>query len=138
MSMLRLAARMDDLDDALACVQSFCDAEAIAEDDALRLRLVVEELFTNTVEHGGNTATCIEVGLLRLDRTLVALDYADDGAPFDPRPLADPAAMPAPDAPATRIGGVGLRLVGHWCKRIGYARDSGSNRLRLELPLRGC
>ncbi len=135
----RFGAHIDVLDDALVFVEAFCVAEAIAHDDALRLRLVVEELFTNTVEHGGDAASWIEIDLVRKDMATIALDVVDDGAPFDPRPFTDagsPVAAEA-DAAPVRVGGIGLKLVGRWCSRIDYVRDpSGRNRVRLELRLR--
>lgn len=133
----RFAACMDGIDEGLAFVDAFCQAEGIAHGDALRLRLVVEELFTNAVEHGAPAATTIEIELATAGGdAAITLDYADDGAPFDPRPVAaaptgDPAAADA------RPGGIGLKLLARFCSHIGYARDADRNRLRLTLPRRG-
>ena len=45
-------ARMSVLGDALAFVTGFAAAKRLSERDHLRLQLVVEELFTNTIMHG--------------------------------------------------------------------------------------
>ena len=45
-------ARMRMLHDALAFVAAFAEARNLSERDLLRLQLVIEELFTNTIMHG--------------------------------------------------------------------------------------
>ena len=45
-------ARMASLPRATAFIEAFCAKHAIDPQDALRLLLLVEELFTNTVMHG--------------------------------------------------------------------------------------
>ena len=43
---------MDRLPLAAGFVEAFCAAQGVAPPDALRLTLIVEELFTNTIVHG--------------------------------------------------------------------------------------
>ncbi len=137
MNTRRFAACMDDLDAALGFVQAFCTAEGIGGGDAARLRLVIEELFTNTVSHGGADATAIDLDLERradVGAARVLVGYADDGTAFDPRPIA---AAPLADADAGegRVGGVGLKLIGRYCARLDWVHEGGRNRLQLVLPL---
>lgn len=127
------AARMGSLDEALDFVEAFCAACAVAIDDVLRLRLVVEELFTNTVRHGhgGDCDSLIRIELVAAaDRLHVC--YVDQAPPFDP--LRAPAA--ADPAGQLRVGGVGLRLVAELASNLDYARDGERNRLRFELVAR--
>ena len=44
-------ARMAMLAETAAFVETFCAAQGVSPEDALRAVLVVEELFTNTVAH---------------------------------------------------------------------------------------
>jgi serine/threonine-protein kinase RsbW len=131
----RFVARMADLGDALAFVEAFCAERGIYSDDTARLRLIVEELFTNTVEHGcGGDSDCPVAVALDSDDDCVWLDYEDAAPPFDPRQhLA--AADGTPDT--SRIGGLGLHLVNRLAAHIDYVREDGWNRLRLELTRRG-
>ena len=128
-------ARMSDLGAALAFVEAFCAARGIGSDDTLRLTLIVEELFTNTVEHGcGGDSDCAVALALDGDDEHVRLDYEDAAAPFDPRPHLAGAADGAGDtAQEHRVGGVGLHLVARLAARIDYTREDGRNRLRLVL-----
>ena len=48
----RLRARMEDLQVARALAEAVCARQGVAAGDTLRLVLVLEELFTNTVMHG--------------------------------------------------------------------------------------
>jgi anti-sigma regulatory factor (Ser/Thr protein kinase) len=45
-------ARMAMLAETAAFVETFCARRGVGQDAALRLVLIVEELFTNTVTHG--------------------------------------------------------------------------------------
>jgi len=132
-------ARMEGLADAIAFVEAFCADRGVVESDALRLSLVLEELFTNTVVHGfgGGSDAPVRLGL-SLDASHLELSYEDSAPPFDPlehvaRLPIDPAAGPA-DRP---IGHLGIPLVVNMAERIGYAREDGCNRIRLALRRQG-
>ena len=131
-------ARMSGLDEALAFAEAFVTANGIAPGDALRLSLIIEELFTNTVEHGHGGGSDSLVGLaLAADDTRVWLDYEDAAAAFDPVQWLAATAGGA-DAPPdeARVGGLGLRLVARLAASMAYTREDGRNRLRLVLVRR--
>jgi len=134
-----VGARMEGLADAIEFVEAFCADRGVAESDALRLSLVLEELFTNTVVHGfaGGSDAPVRLGL-HLDASHLELSYEDSAPPFDPldhiaRLPIDPAAGPA-DRP---IGHLGIPLVVNMAERISYAREDGCNRIRLALRRQG-
>ena len=128
-------ARMEALAEAIDFVEAFCSDRGVAESDGLRLSLVLEELFSNTVVHGHGGGADAPVGLgLRVDGSHVELSYEDRGPPFDPldhlaRSTADPAAAIA-DRP---VGHLGIPLIVNMSDRISYAREDGCNRIRLAL-----
>jgi len=130
-----VVARMNGLGDAIEFVEAFCADRGISPSDALRLSLVVEELFTNTVVHGHAGGSDAPVRLaLRADDSRLELSYQDRAPPFDPvahatRATVDPAAG-LDDRP---IGQLGLTLVVDMAERISYAREDGCNRIRLAL-----
>lgn len=131
----RFAAQPAALGPALDFVEAFCAVHAVAPDDRLRLRLVVEELLTNTIEHGhaGGADVDVEVALRRVERG-IELHLADPGPPFDPRVGADPGHIDAPAA-ERQPGGLGLHLVHTLSAQIDYHHDGSHNRLRLRLDL---
>jgi len=128
-------AAMPRLAAAGAFVARFCARHGVDGRDALRLELLVEELFTNTVVHGhggdGDTPVRIE---LQAEATRLTLVYADAGPPFDPLAWRDqgPATVPAAleDRP---VGQLGLRLVARMATQAAYARVGAWNRLHLIL-----
>jgi serine/threonine-protein kinase RsbW len=130
-------ARMAELPQATAFVDAFCEMNGIARGDALRLSLIVEELFTNTVEHGhgGDSDAPIRVEL-RVEFAQLALLYEDAAPHFDPLARLDQA---PPDLLAAlderRVGGLGIHLVVQMAASVRYAREDGRNRLRLVLQL---
>ena len=128
-----LPARMDCLPQAIVFVEEFCRKRQGARDDVLRLSLIVEELFTNTVMHGhgGDSDAPVRIGL---DGDLLnfELSYEDTAPPFDPldqgaRSTIDPADSERP------VGHFGLVLVVSMAARCSYAREQDRNRLRLTL-----
>jgi len=126
---------MASLAGAIEWVEAFCADRGVAASDVLRLSLVVEELFTNTVMHGhgGGSDAAVRFGL-RVDASHLELSYEDSAPAFDPlehvaRAPIDPAAGLV-DRP---IGGLGIPLVVRMSERIRYAREDGRNRIVLAL-----
>jgi serine/threonine-protein kinase RsbW len=128
-------ASMQCLPEAAAFVEDFCDANAIAHGDALRLALIVEELFTNTVVHGhrGDSDAPVRMALSAVPSRL-ALLYEDAAPPFDPLARLERA---APDLDADLehrpVGGLGITLVVRMAKSVRYSREDGFNRLHIVL-----
>lgn len=126
-------ARMAHLPKATAFVESFCEAHGLAPADVMRLTLVVEELFTNTVTHG-HGGDCDAPVRIALSATAghIELAYDDSAPPFDPvAHLASNAATL--DVDDRRVGGLGIALVLRMTERAGYAREDGCNRLMLTI-----
>lgn len=128
-------ARIECLSDAIAFVEAFCADHGVALDDCLRLSLLLEELFTNTVQHGhgGGSDAPVRVAL-RAGPSDLELTYEDSAPPFDPvehhaRSTVDPAAA-VEDRP---IGQLGIALVVDMAERVRYVREDGRNRLQLVL-----
>jgi serine/threonine-protein kinase RsbW len=129
------AARLASLSDAAAFAQDFCDRHGIAQRDALRLSLIIEELFTNTVRHGyrGDCDAPIRIALAIEDGT-VLLRYEDAAPPHDPlaRLVAATASLATPFE-SRPVGGLGEFLVGVLAEHARYAYEDGCNRLWLRL-----
>jgi anti-sigma regulatory factor (Ser/Thr protein kinase) len=128
-------ARMDSLPEAIAFVEAFCADRAVAGSDGLRLSLIVEELFTNTVMHGhgGDSDAPVRIGL-RADPIHVELSYEDSAPPFDPlEHVARSPVDPTADLADRPVGQLGLALVVSMAERAVYVRADGCNCVRLAL-----
>lgn len=126
----RFPARMDVFPSVAAFAETACRDARLGSSDALRLRLLLEELFTNTVHHGhgGDSDRPIDV-TLEVTRGNVTVVYEDTARAFDP--LAAPAPSGAADEPP--VGGLGLVLVRGMAPDLTYERVEGRNRLRFSL-----
>lgn len=133
--MAMFPARFDALGQVNAFLEDFCRQAAIGREQCLRLNLVLEELFTNTVQHGhgGNCDAPVWV-LLAFDPPAMRLTYEDSAPPFNPyaqvRRVAD-------DTPleARRIGGLGVEMTRQLARAWDYAYLYGRNRIELALDL---
>jgi serine/threonine-protein kinase RsbW len=128
-------ARLAMLTDTAAFAQAFCDRHGIVHDDALRLTLIIEELFTNSVEHGyrGECDAPIQIEL-SVENGGVAVLYEDSAPRYDP--LAAGARAPAGmtgTVESRPVGGLGVYLVAQLVERAQYAYEDGCNRLRLTM-----
>ena len=129
----RFRAHMDDLQAARALAEAVCAQQGVAPGDTLRLALVLEELFTNTVMHGHRRDCDAPVLIgVQASATHLHLHYADDAPSFDPLHYLK-TAPPEPDLERERPGGWGLHLVARMAERIDYAHVDGFNQLRLAL-----
>jgi len=128
-------ARHASLAASSAFVEAVCKRHGVDESLALRLTLVLEELLTNTIEHGfgGESDAPVHVWL-RLEQTGVTLRYEDGAPPFDPLAQQNASAASIEDPLGERpVGGLGLRLVAGLTRDACYEYADGRNRLSLTL-----
>jgi anti-sigma regulatory factor (Ser/Thr protein kinase) len=134
-----LPASLRCLPQATAFVEAYCREHGVLGDDALRLTLIAEELFTNTATHGLHGSGDGEVRLtLNAGPAQVTLAYEDSAPAFDPLAHLNEA-LAELEAPVDRrrAGGFGLVLVAKMADRVSYARIGAWNRLTLTLLRRG-
>lgn len=94
----------------------------IAADDLLRLQLVVEELFINTISHGHQGESEQPVSLtLGCRDGILTLRYADDAPPFDISKIGQNPRS------TVEVGGQGLNLIHGMSKAIHYRRQEPKN-----------
>jgi len=128
-------ARLDRLRALREFLESFCTEAAVAHDHCLRLNLVLEELFTNTVRHGhrGDSDAPVWVTLSG-DGSGLNLTYEDSAPPFNPYGT-PPDAPPDTTVKMRKIGGLGVLLTRKLAASREYAYLYGRNRIRLALNL---
>jgi anti-sigma regulatory factor (Ser/Thr protein kinase) len=129
-------ARLDRLRALREFLESFCAEAGVAYDHCLRLNLVLEELFTNTVRHGhrGDSDAPVWVTLSG-DGSGLNLTYEDSAPPFNPYGT-PPDAPPDTTVKMRKIGGLGVLLTRKLATSREYAYLYGRNRIRLALALR--
>jgi serine/threonine-protein kinase RsbW len=114
--------------------EQFCEQHSLAANVEFDLNLVLEELFVNSIRHGG--CESLE-GTAEFRLTLlpdgVSLEYADRGAPFDPTQARAPdLTAPLEQRPD---GGLGIHLMRQVMRDIEYHRVGGWNRIRMRRPI---
>ncbi|HYN12442.1 MAG TPA: ATP-binding protein [Burkholderiales bacterium] len=129
-------ARLADLRAVRSFVERFCGSEAIGHDACLRVNLVLEELFTNTVRHGHgrecDAPICVS---LSKGPQAVSMIYEDTGPPFNPYAHL-PSQAPEDTLELRKLGGLGILLTRELAATRDYAYIHGRNRIRLALRLR--
>jgi anti-sigma regulatory factor (Ser/Thr protein kinase) len=128
---ITLCAEHAELTRLQAYAGEFAHECGLPDDERLRLLVILEELFTNTVTHGqgpqsaGGSITVAlgwRTGHLRIS-------FVDDGPPFDPLAFR----APDLDAPGKErpIGGLGIHIVRSLVDQARYRREGGRNHLHL-------
>jgi len=103
----------------------------LRREDTLRLLLIVEELFTNTVMHGygGDSDAPVWIAL-EPARSGVTLSYEDEAPPHDPLSSFTPMKTSAMlnEQP---VGGLGVKLIRKLATDLSYRRERDRNCIRL-------
>ncbi|HKU85437.1 MAG TPA: ATP-binding protein [Casimicrobiaceae bacterium] len=130
------AARLARIPEISRFVEAFCATHDAGRDDTLRMTLVVEELFANTIAHG-HRGECDAPIVVSLHATAegVELCYEDTAPRFDLSEALDHARRPLEDEKlAVRpIGGLGLRLIAQYVECARYVYEQGRNRVSLRM-----
>jgi serine/threonine-protein kinase RsbW len=128
-------ACMSALPDVVAFARDFCARQRWPAMVVPRLQLVLEELFTNTVNHGhgGDCAATVRIALEAADG-LLSVAYEDEAPPFDPVAAAQ-TRQNASEPPLNEraSGGLGIRLAIGLAHSARYARRDGGNRVLLTI-----
>jgi anti-sigma regulatory factor (Ser/Thr protein kinase) len=124
-------ARRDALPQVGVFLGEVCAAAGLGRETCLRLTLLVEELFTNTVVHGHGADSEAPVRIeCEVAPGRVALTYEDTGPEHNPF-----ARVIAPDADAgveeRLVGGLGVLLVSAMAQQVEYRRAGDRNRISL-------
>jgi len=126
-------ARLAQLREVRAFLERFCTENGVARETCLRLNLVLEELFTNAVDHGhgGDSDAPIWIALSRDDGGL-RVAFEDTAPPFNPYARL-PDESPDTTLEMRKIGGLGVLLTRELAATRDYAYLHGRNCIRLRL-----
>jgi serine/threonine-protein kinase RsbW len=124
-------ARLDGLVGMRRFLEHFCTEISLARDTCLRLNLVLEELFTNIVQHGHQGDSDAPVWVTLADgNEAVDVTLEDTAPPFNPFAQAG---LPAKKRGRRKIGGLGVLLARELTISRDYSYIFGRNRIRLQL-----
>ena len=134
---LTSSAQHGDYGRVQAFIEHACTQAGCSDAQRLRVLLVIEELFTNTVKYGRNAAPPVSVviSLEAEGATGLTVQYEDNA------PRYDPFGDSATDEDLTvsvgkrRVGGLGIVLVRELGRHIQYAWSGGKNRVTFFVPL---
>jgi anti-sigma regulatory factor (Ser/Thr protein kinase) len=123
---LNCPANMAALHDALDAIEQACSAWKIDSALVSRARIVVEELFSNTIKYGYGAECERPVRLHLQARPELTLTYEDDAPPFDPFAwkAKQVELLPLEDRP---IGQAGIAMVLGLSAHASYQRSNGAN-----------
>ena len=115
-------------------IASVCAAGGVPRKTCLRLTLLIEELFTNTVVHGHGPDTEAPIHLtVDVGAESIAVTYEDTAPRYDPF-----ATVGVPDEAASveerPVGGLGVVLIAAMAERVDYTYAGGRNRISLIMP----
>ena len=131
--MAMFQSRREKWRDARAFVDQFCEQTGIAKDVCLRTRLVLEELFLNTVKHGHKGGSDAPIWItLATNAGEVSLVYEDHAPPFNPFPQDREAIVHQIEKERTQ-GGLGVILMHDLAATAQYAYLFGRNRIHLTI-----
>lgn len=115
----------------LAAVDAFAAARSLPGPLRYRLGLIVDELVSNCIHHGGCLQRGGGVRVTVEDREQeLFVEIVDSGQVFDPTAAPPPQ---CPQAGQVPLGGVGLSLVRRFADWAHYSRSDNHNHLRLSL-----
>jgi anti-sigma regulatory factor (Ser/Thr protein kinase) len=129
-------ARLAALPETATFAREFCDRNGVSRDDALRLTLIIEELFTNTVEHGYRSQSDAPIRVtLSTSGPHVTILYEDAAPAYDPLALIHVKPSSLNDSVDDRpLGGLGGYILGRLIVVATYSYEHGNNRLWLTMP----
>ena len=114
-------------------IEDFCGNAQVPRESCLKVTLVVEELFLNTVKHGhrGGSDAPIWITLVA-EEGKVSLAYEDNAPPFNPFSRATREMLEALSE-TRREGGLGVLLANSLTSAADYSYVFGRNRIRITL-----
>lgn len=126
-----LSPQKNDQATLLNRIQQFAQDNALPDKLRYQLGLIVDELVTNSLVHGGCNADAqlIKVSIEKRQHDLL-IEIIDSGMPFDPTSYTS---TRCPVDGLGPLGGVGLCLVQHLADRVQYSRHNHCNHLVISL-----
>jgi anti-sigma regulatory factor (Ser/Thr protein kinase) len=126
---LTLANRANEIPRVKFALGEFLDEEGVWPSAIHRVKLVIEELVVNVIQHAFEDEAKHTILLdVRTEPRGVVIVVEDDGKPFDPRNVPPPALGELLEA--GKSGGLGVTIIKKMTRDLEYQRIDGRNRVR--------
>ena len=123
---IKLKNRLNELDKLKAAVSKMSATITCTKRNSKEINLILEELFTNVVNHSFNDDKEHDIDLsLSCDEKSLIIRMEDDGKPFDVTAAAAPDTKCAIEKRC--VGGLGIHFVKHFIDDCKYYRKKGKN-----------
>lgn len=117
------------LDSVFTFVETGLDELQIPRDVSFAMQVAIEELFTNMVKYGDQTADEVDISLLRDGNRLVVELTNHGDVLFDPTSAPDvDVSLPLAER---KVGGLGIHLVRSMVNEMTYSHGDGQSRITL-------
>jgi phosphoserine phosphatase RsbU/P len=128
---LTIAASLQDVFDTLERCDRTLQAAGVEDDVRGDVRLVLEELMVNMVQHGCQARDDSKIGVhLTLANDAVLVELHHNGKPFNPLQSPTPS-LTGDCADPEEVGGLGIHLVRAMANDLNYTHDEQGNHLQL-------
>lgn len=126
------SAQINLLAEVLDFVAGVCVENGFDQNTTLRVRLVIEELFTNSVHHGYQNSGGLIWLTAHSDNQRLLVGYQDEASAYNPLAMNE-AAIQAMHANAEHrpVGGLGIILITNLADGASYRHQDGRNILDL-------
>ncbi|WP_201352604.1 ATP-binding protein [Hydrogenimonas urashimensis] len=114
-------ARFSTLEEGMAAIEAFCEANQLETSQCYKLRLVAEELVVNLLTHGGSGGYRME---LKREDGVSRMRLRYGGNRFDP---SRDDKGPLDSVEKSEYGGLGLFLVTQLVQALHYRYEEGEN-----------
>ena len=134
MEKLCIKAKLENLADVTAFVESQLETLDLPMKTQMQIDLAVEEIFVNIANYAYSPEdglAIIEVELTEDPRVIIT--FIDNGKPFDPLASDDPDITQT--AEDRKVGGLGIFMVKKSMDNVSYEYKDGQNILRIEKRL---
>lgn len=129
MQKLTVEAKADRLDEVIAFVDSFLEAQNCPMKAQMQIDLCVEEIFVNIANYAYPDTTGTAEIRIEAENGIVVLTFIDAGLPYDPLQRDAPdITLPAEER---EIGGLGIFLVRKNTDTVFYRYEDGKNVLTI-------
>ena len=130
MDEIRLGAKLENLDQALAFVDERLEAAGCPPKAQMQIDVAVEEMFVNIAQYAYAPGVGDAVIRMEVEDGYAVVTLKDWGVPFDPLAKEDPdVTLPAEER---RIGGLGIFMVKKSMDDVRYTFENGQNILTIK------
>lgn len=134
---LALAAETSEYPRLQKFVDRACEQAGCAPGQRMRVQLVIEELFSNTVKYGrrGSAPATVGIRVVFGDEEPMTVYYEDDASQhdaFDQEGLEDELKV---SISKRRVGGLGILLIRELGKNVQYEWSGGKNRVTFSVAM---